>query len=173
MIELFDTVFISFYQVTGNPLGDYFIGTFILALLAVLVGQVTLVMVFRANRNHIEHLDSRLATLNRLTANAMAMGDKDSYRSINQEANDTYGHVFFNRFGLSAASLWPVFFALAWMQERFAHIAIPIPPLGFKANYFVVFVVFYIAASILFRRTKRHLVDFLKHPGESAPAIHS
>ena len=119
-------------------------------------------LVFRANRSHLEDLDNRFTTLNRLTANAMEMGDKQSYKSLNKEANDTYGHVFFNRFGLSAASLWPVFFALAWMQERFADIAIPIPLLGFKANYFVVFLLSYIAATILFRRTKRYLSSSFK-----------
>jgi hypothetical protein len=172
MLEFFDAIFISFYRTTGNPVGDYLIGTFLLALLSVLVGQTTLFLVFRANRSHIEGLDTRLATLNRLTASAMKMGDKQSYKSLNKEANDTYGHVFFNRFGLSAASLWPVFFALAWMQERFAPIAIPIPLLGLKANYFVVFLVSYIAATILFRRSKRYFSGVPKQPGESAEVLH-
>jgi hypothetical protein len=168
MLEWFDALFISFYQMTGYPLWDYFIGTFLLALLSVLVGQATLFLVFRANRSHIEGLDSRLENLNRLTASAMKLGDKRSYKFLNKEANDTYGHVFFNRFGLSAASLWPVFFALAWIQERFAHIVIPIPWLGLKANYFVVFLLAYIAATILFRRTKKYLSGMPKQPGESA-----
>jgi hypothetical protein len=172
MLEFFDTVLISFYQVTGNPLWDYFIGTFLLALLSVLVGQATLFLVFRANRSHIEGLDARMETLNRLTSSAMEMGDKSSYRSLNKEANDTYGHVFFNRFGLSAASLWPVFFALAWMQERFIDIAVPIPWLGLKANYFVVFLFSYIATTILFRRTKRYLGGALRQSRESAEVLH-
>jgi hypothetical protein len=171
MMELFDTILISFYQITGNPLWDYVIGTFSLALMTILVGQSTLFLVFRANRGHIEDLDSRLANLNRLTASAMEIGDKLSYKSLNKEANDTYGHVFFNRFGLSAASLWPVFFALAWMQERFVHIVVPIPLLDFKANYFVVFLVSYIAATILFRRTKRCLSGFPKQPGKCTTVL--
>ncbi len=173
MLELFDTVLISFYRITGNPLWDYFLGTFLLALLAVLVGQVTLFLVYRANRSHLEDLDNELANLNRLTASAMQMGDKQSYKSLNKEANDTYGHVFFNRFGLSAASLWPVFFALAWMQERFAPIAIPVPWISFKANYFVVFLLSYIAATILFRRTKRRLFGFSKESAEHALVPHT
>jgi hypothetical protein len=173
LLELFDTFLIRFYQITGNPLWDYFIGSFLLALLSVLVGQATPFLVFRANRRHIEHLDDRLATLIRLTASAMEMGDKQSYKSLNKEANDTYGHVFFNRFGLSAASLWPVLFALAWMQERFAHIAIPIPVIGFRANYFVVFLVSYLAATFLFRRTTRHLPGFCRQSGESVEALHT
>jgi hypothetical protein len=172
MLELFDTVLISFYRITGNPLGDYFIGTFLLAMLAVMVGQLTLFLVYRTNRSYLEDLDNELANLNRLTASAMEMGDRQNYKLLNKEANDTYGHVFFNRFGLSAASLWPVFFALAWMQERFAPITIPVPWLGFKANYFVVFLLSYIAATILFRRTKRHLVGF-SQPTEPTAVPHT
>jgi len=165
MAEIFDAIFISLYRLTGNPLWDYFIGTFLLALLSVLVGQGTAFLVLSANRNHLENLDSRFATLSRLTASAMEMGDMQSYKSLNKEANDAYGQVFFNRFGLSAASLWPVFFALAWMQEHFAHILIPIPFLDSKANYFVIFLGSYIMARIFFSRARRHFVD---HPGQSA-----
>jgi hypothetical protein len=68
--------------------------------------------------------------------------------------------VFFNRFGLSAASLWPAFFALDWMQRHFAEsgIAVPIYPTG--ANYVVVFLLCYILARIVFGRLKRHLPYF-------------
>lgn len=167
MIELVDSIFISLYRLTGNPLWDYFVGTFLLALLSVLVGQGTAGLVLSANRNHLANLDRRLDSLNRLTASAMEMGDKQSYKSLNKEANDAYGQVFFNRFGVSAASLWPVFFALAWMQEHFAHILIPFPFFTFKANYFVIFLVSYILARIFFSRTKKHLVDITRQPAES------
>ena len=167
MVELFDAILISLYRLTGDPLWDYFIGTFLLALLSVLVGQGTAFLVLNANRNHLENLDSRFATLNRLTASAMELGDKQSYKSLNKEANDAYGQVFFNRFGLSAASLWPVFFALEWMQEHFAHILIPIPFPNFKANYFIIFLGSYIMARIFFSRARRHFAVPHREPAES------
>ena len=85
----------------------------------------------------------------------MEMGDRKNYKAINKEASDSYGQLFFNRFGLSAATLWPTFFALAWMQERFARIVIPVPWLGFSANYFVVFLFSYLLARIVFGRGKK------------------
>jgi hypothetical protein len=173
MLELFDTILISLYRLTGNPLWDYFIGTFLLALLSVLVGQATAFMVLSANRNHLENLDGRFATLNRLTASAMEMGDKQSYKSLNKEANDAYGQVFFNRFGLSAASLWPVFFALAWMQEHFAQILIPIPFHNFNANYFVIFLGSYIMARIFFSRARRHFLDPHGQPAEPSTLLNA
>jgi hypothetical protein len=155
MLDVFDFLLISLYRLTGNPLWDYFVGTFLLAFLSILVGQGTLSLVYRANRKHLEHLAERTDKLNELSLNAMEMGDKKNYKVINKEASDSYGQLFFNRFGLSAASLWPAFFALAWVQERFAQILIPVPWLGFSVNYFVVFLISYLLAMIVFSRGKK------------------
>lgn len=157
MLELLDTLLISLYRLTGSPLRDYLIGTFLLALLAVAMGQVTLSLVYRVNRKHLDHLESRTEELARLSTSAMEMGDRKSYKVVNKEASDSYGQLFFNRFGLSAASLWPAFFALAWMQERFARIVLPVPWLGINANYFVVFLFAYLLARIVFGRTRKVL----------------
>jgi hypothetical protein len=98
--------------------------------------------------------------MKRLSEEALNLGDEKAYRAINKEGNDAFGHLFFNKFGLSAASLWPIFFALAWMQERFAEIALPIPWIGWEINYFFFFLLCYILARIFFGRIKRHLPYF-------------
>lgn len=157
MPETIDAILISLYRVTGDPVWDYFIGTFLLALLVVAVGQGTVTLVYRFNRRHLEHLETRTEELNRLTDSAMEMTDDRYYKAINKEASDSYGQLFFNRFGLSAASLWPAFFALAWIQERFIHVVIPVPGLHFSANYFVVFLLSYLLARIVFGRGRRLL----------------
>lgn len=166
MLDVIDTLLISLYRLTSSPLWDYLIGTFLLALLSVVVGQATLFLVYRFNRKHLDHLESRTEELNRLTTNAMEIGDRKNYKAVNKEAGDFYGQLFFNRFGLSAASLWPAFFALAWMQERFARIVIPVQWLGFDANYFVVFLFAYLLARIVFGRGKKVLRPLLsRRPG--------
>ena len=161
MLESLDAFLISLYQLTGSPLWDYLIGTFLLAFLTVIVGQITLSRVYRVNREHLEHLESRTEQLNRLSSDAMEVGDRKNYKAVNKEASDSYGQLFFNRFGLSAASLWPAFFALAWMQERFLQIVIPIPWLGLDANYFVVFLIAYLLARIVYGRARKVLVPLL------------
>ena len=159
-MQILDPILILFYRLTGHPLVDYYLGTFLLALLTVLVGELTISIVFRINKAHLDKLNARVEKMKRLSEEALNLGDEKAYRAINKEGNDEFGHLFFNKFGLSAASLWPIFFALAWMQERFAEIALPIPWIGWEINYFFFFLLCYILARIFFGRIKRHLPYF-------------
>lgn len=158
--SLLDRFLIIFYRATGNPVVDYFLGTLAVSLLAVIVGEFTISLVFRINKNHLDRLNSRLVDVHNLSLTALKLGDKENYRACNKEANDAFGQVFFNMFGLSAASLWPVFFVLAWMQERFAGITFPLPFTGLMANYVFTFLVCYILARIFFGKIKHRLPYF-------------
>jgi len=159
-MQILDPILILFYRLTGCPLVDYYLGTFLLALLTVLVGELTISIVFRINKAHLDKLNARVEKMKRLSEEALNLGDEKAYRAINKEGNDAFGHLFFNKFGLSAASLWPIFFALAWMQERFAEIGLPVPWIGWEINYFLFFLLCYILARIFFGGVKRHLPYF-------------
>lgn len=156
----FDEFFNLFYSLTGHEGLNYLLGTFVLALAAVIVGEFTLSLVFRFNRKHLDELNGRMSTMSQLSKDALNSGDLKNYHACNKQANDAYGRVFFNMFGLSAASLWPACFALAWMQERFIDLPLSISFTELKANYVVVFLVCYIGAKIFFGRVKRHLPYF-------------
>jgi hypothetical protein len=159
-MEIFDPVLITLYRLTGYPLADYFLGTFLLALLAVVVGELTISIVFKVNKAHLDRLNAKVEKMSHLSEEALRLGDEESYKAINKEGNDAFGHLFFNKFGLSAASLWPIFFALAWMQERFSEIGLPLPWIGWEINYFFFFLLCYILARIFFGRIKRKLPYF-------------
>ncbi len=159
-MEIFDPILITLYRLTGHPLMDYYLGTFLLALLTVLVGEFTISLVFKVNKAHLDRLNAKVEKMRHLSEEALRLGDEGSYKAINKEGNDAFGHLFFNKFGLSAASLWPIFFALAWMQERFAEIGLPLPWIGWEINYFFFFLMCYILARILFGRIKRKLPYF-------------
>jgi hypothetical protein len=159
-MEIFDYFLIHLYTVTGYPVADYFLGTFLLAFLTVLVGEFTISLVFRVNRSHLETLNARVEKMSRLSEQALELGTEKSYRAINKEGNEAFGQLFFNKFGLSAASLWPIFFALDWMQERFASISLPLPFWGWGINYVALFILCYIMARILFDRLKPKLPYF-------------
>jgi hypothetical protein len=135
-MDILDPVLTSLYRVTGFPLADYYPGTFLLAFLTVLVGEFTISIVFKVNKSHLERLNARVEKMHRLSGEALEMGDKEGYKAVNKEGNDAFGQLFFNKFGLSAASLWPIFLALAWMQERFSEIGLPLPWMGWEINYF-------------------------------------
>jgi hypothetical protein len=155
-----DPILITFYRLTGYPLADYYLGTFLLALLTVLVGELTISLVFRINKAHLDKLNADVEKMKHLSSEALAAGDQAGYKACNKEGNDAFGQLFFNKFGLSAASLWPIFFALAWMQERFAEIGLPLPWLGWEINYFFFFLLCYIPARIFFGGIKRKLPYF-------------
>ena len=159
-MQVLDPILITLYRLTGYPLVDYFLGTFLLALLTVLVGELTISVVFRINKAHLDKLNARVEKMQRLSSDALAEGNQAGYKACNKEGNDAFGQLFFNKFGLSAASLWPIFFALAWMQERFAEIGLPLPWIGWEINYFFFFLLCYILARIFFGRIKRYLPYF-------------
>jgi len=159
-MQVLDTILITFYRLTGYPLVDYYVGTFLLALLTVVVGELTISLVFQINKAHLDKLNARVEKMKRLSSEALAEGDQAGYKACNKEGNDAFGQLFFNKFGLSAASLWPIFFALAWMQERFAEISLPLPWIGWEINYFFFFLLCYIPARIFFGGIKRKLPYF-------------
>jgi hypothetical protein len=159
-MEWLDIFLIHLYRLTGYPLADYFLGTLLLSFLTVIVGEWTISIVFRVNRRHLAALDDRVDTMNRLSAQALGQGDEKSYQAINKEGNEAFGQLFFNKFGLSAAALWPICFALAWMQTRFADISLPLPFFGFGINYVAIFILCFIIARILFNRIKSKLPYF-------------
>jgi hypothetical protein len=155
-----DPYILALYDLTGVQAADGLIGTFLLCLAVVVVGEFTISLVFKVNRRHLDRLNDNLAKFSELSQEALRRGDEASYTALNKQANDAYGHVFFNKFGLSAASMWPIFFALDWMQPHFAEIGIPVPFYTAGVNYVVVFLICYILARMVFGRLKRHLPYF-------------
>lgn len=159
-MEALDPILIHLYRLTGFPLADYYLGTFLLAFLTVLVGEFTISIVFKVNKAHLDRLNAKVEKMSHLSEEALRLGDEASYKAVNKEGNDAFGHLFFNKFGLSAASLWPIFFALAWMQDRFSEIGLPIPGTGWEINYVAFFLLCYIPARMLFGRVKPWLPYF-------------
>lgn len=156
----FDPYLLALYRLTGVDILDGFIGTFLVALIAAVVGEFTISIVFLINRRHLDRLNDDLKKYSDLSQEAQRRGDHVSYKALNKQANDAYGQVFFNKFGLSAAALWPVFFALDWMQPHFSENGVPVPFFPGGANYVAVFLVCYILARIAFGRIKPHLPYF-------------
>lgn len=176
MQHYLDPYILPFYQLTGLPSLDGIIGTFALSLMVVVIGEFTISLVFLVNRGHLDKLNRKLKDFSDLSQKALQAGDQISYKALNRQANDAYGHVFFNQFGLSAAALWPAFFALDWMQSHFMETGVAVPVYPFRANYVLVFLCCYILARIVFGRLKRHLPYFrsqyrmLQSYGNEGPA---
>jgi hypothetical protein len=61
---------------------------------------------------------------------------------------------------VSMAKLWPVPFALAWMQYRFLDVGLPIPGTHWSLGYIGIFIIIYGLAYFLTRQIVRRLPFF-------------
>jgi hypothetical protein len=152
-----DSLVIRLYRFTGDAFVDFFIGTFILAFIAVIVGELTAYAVFFINRGYIEGLKTESDHYNDLTEKALKAGNKPAYQSINKLANDAFGKRFFMQAALSAAYLWPAPFILVWMDYRFSEVEFPIVFTDYSVTHVCPFVLMFITARILFKQIKLRL----------------
>jgi hypothetical protein len=152
-----DLILISPYRWSGNPVAGFFLGTLILSLWCVLVGKVSGGVVSMMNRSHMESLERETVTMHNLSLKAILFKDKASYTACNKEANEAFGRYFFAQLAAGAATLWPVPFALAWMETRFSEVTFPLPyPLSLitpAVGLLAIFLLWY----VLLRMLLKHL----------------
>lgn len=160
----FDSFFIWFYRISDVPIFGYFFGTAVLALLCVVSGQFTLSIAWLINRKFLEKDNREMVRMHNLSLRALAVKDKAAYTACNKGANDAFGKFFFSQMALGISSLWPVPFALGWMQTRFFNIdfLLPfnIPLIGNAVGYTFTFFPVYILTYILFGKIKNKLPYF-------------
>ncbi len=139
---------------------EYMASCFLAAFFSVIVGEITISLAYRINRRYLRSLHHEVQEYQELSEQASAMADPETYRMINREGNDAFGRLFFQKIALSAASLWPIFFALQWLQDRYGSQPVLIPGTSWEANYVVSFLICYVVARILFGRLKKKIPCF-------------
>jgi hypothetical protein len=165
LIIYIDPCLIFFFRLTGVALLDFFIGVFVLAMGCVVIGEVTLSLALRYNRDHIDGLQKEILHRESLSIQAYQMSDRPGYSALNKAANDAWGKHFFTMAAYSAGMLWPVPFAMAWMNTRFQAVTFPLPlPLswifGETIQYPFIFILVYILCRILFKYSRPWLPYF-------------
>lgn len=135
---------------------------FLAASISVILGEVTISLAYRINRKYLRDLNKEVQEYQRLSEEASVVADSETYRMINREGNEAFGKLFFQKIALSAASLWPIFFALQWLQEKFHSQEPLIPGTTWEANYFFAFLVCYVGARILFGKLKNRIPYFCR-----------
>ncbi|WP_373501182.1 hypothetical protein [Desulfococcus sp.] len=163
--EAVDPFLIWFYRITGVPIIDYFIGTFILSFLTVVIGEVCVSLAVKFNRSHIDGMKVEVTRKEKLSISAYESGDQQSYQALNKEATDTWGKHFFMMAAYSCGILCPIPFALGWMQTRFQDVEFTVgfplsllgmETVGFQFSFFPI----YIACRILFKYLRPWLPYF-------------
>lgn len=164
MLTTLDPYLIVFYRLTGDAMLNFLLGTFILSMIAVVLGEFTLSLALRFNRRHIRQMEAELEKQHQLSMTALQLSDQTSYKACNKQANEMFGKYFFSMIAHSTALLWPVPFALAWMQIRFSGIlfplAYPVSLIWGSTQYFTIFLVLYVLARIVFKHLRPHLPYF-------------
>jgi hypothetical protein len=152
-----DPYLIWFYRLPGNSYAGFFLGTLVLAVICLIIGEATYLMATRLVGRRMESHATEALKYQNLSIDAAKAGDKPSYQAANKMANDAFGLSFFSLMALSMARLWPIPFALAWMQHRFLGVEFPLPFIGFSLGFVGIFIILYVAVYLLHGRVRKKL----------------
>lgn len=164
-----DPYLIRFYRLTGYVLLDFYLGTFVLALHALALGELSLWLARRLVGSYLEETAARAKHYHDLSIEALKAGDKAAYEAANKLANEAFSKSFFQQLALSGAFFWPAPVALAWMQYRFLGVEIPLPGTDFSVGFIGAFILCYIPAYFLWKRLLRGAIERLKSEEVPAP----
>ena len=161
-----DPVLIAPYRFFDDPILGWWAGTLVLAFWAVLIGELTVAVVFRINRKPVSRQWEETAYYHEQSLKAKQAGDEATYAGINTLANEAYGKSFFLFIAMGMASIWPAFFAAAWLNLRFSELAFFLPKWlgGLELSFLAPFVLLYLAVRILFSKIKRAIPFFQPPP---------
>ncbi len=159
-----DAFLIYFFRLADNPMLGYLSGIAVLALGCVILGELSMGVAYRWNHVFLARDSRSLVRMQNGSLRALQARDKEGYQALNREANDAFSKLFFTQVALAAASLWPLPFAMHWLQARFGEVvfALPItlPQVGDSVGYAFTFIPMYILVRILFGHVKGRLPFF-------------
>lgn len=160
-----DSFLIIFYRLTGYALLDYIIGTFVLGFFCVVLGEICVSLALKFNRRYNDEMSAEMDAKEKMAIQAYEAGNKEGYKALNKAATDAWGKRFFTMVAYSAGILWPIPFALGWMQLRFEAVGFPLAfPLslifGKTVGYTFTFIPLYIFCRIVFKYLRPWLPYF-------------
>lgn len=139
-----------------SPEAAFFLGTFLLAAQAALLGLLTIRLGVRMHARRLKELRDDMTRYHQLGERALQEQGKETFKAVNRQAHEAFGYYFSLNGALWLASLWPVPPLLAWMQLRFleASPALPfsLPLFGAQPGYVFWFILCYIPARLLLGR---------------------
>ncbi len=157
ILKTIDPVLIGPYRVFENPMVGWWVGTGVVAFWSALIGELTLATAYFVNRAAVsKNLDDTLY-YHEQSFKAKQAGDEKAYKGINKLANESYGKSFFLLMAMGMASLWPAFFAAAWLDKRFGDLEFTLPTWigGFQLSFIAPFIIYYVLMRVAFGRVKK------------------
>jgi len=161
LLLLLDPWLIAPFRLPASATAGFFLGTVVLCLYCVLLGDAAYLGVLALNRKHMAKFKTEMEHHNEMAETALKMGDKASYKAVNTQALDAFGHSFSLGAAIFTSSLLPLPFALAWMHLRFAQAApalpVDLPLVAHEPGYLFYFVLLYILVRMTYGKLMRHL----------------
>ncbi|CCO25115.1 hypothetical protein [Maridesulfovibrio hydrothermalis] len=153
-----DTMLITPYRIGLPAAAAFWMGTALIAFWCTIAGELSMAVIYIWNREYYTDLNRKMTRMHNISVAAIRHKKKDTFKSANKWANEYFGKVFFSHAALFAVSLWPVPFALAWLQERFTGIDIhTIPYTEFGLGYPFVFILSYILVRYGFSKVRQFI----------------
>ncbi len=159
---IIDNLLIAPYRFGLPTTAAFWFGTAVMAFWCTLAGELSMTLVYLWNREYYTDLNRKMTRMHNISVEAVRHKEKETFKSANKWANEYFGKVFFSHAALFAVSLWPVPFALAWLQTRFTGIDIhSVPFTEFSLGYPFVFILSYIIVRYGFSKV-RSFIPVLK-----------
>jgi hypothetical protein len=159
-----DPFLIWAFRLAEDPWAGFFIGSIVLNLMCVVLGDATSILARRLNRKVYGRYHDEMVRHHNLSVRALRHSDKEAYKAVNKQAHEAFGKYFFSQAGAFTLSIWPLPFALAWMEQRFGGIALTlpfaVPGVGQDVLYPFFFIPIYIAVRILYGKVMRRLTFY-------------
>ena len=149
-----DPWFIAPFRLLSSPAAGYLLGVVILALQCIIIGDLSATLVTWFNRQYIRKIQGEMTRHHDLAEMALMQGDKESYKAVNRQALDAFGHSFSLGAAIFCVSIWPMPYALAWLNLRFAdaplELPVSLPLVGNELGYFPSFLLLYIVVRMVY-----------------------
>jgi hypothetical protein len=152
------------FRLVDGPWAGFLLGSLLLNLACVVLGDITSILARRLNRKVYGAYHDEMVRHHNLSVKALQNANKDAYKAVNKQANDAFGKYFFSQAGAFTLSIWPLPFALAWMEMRFGGIPLDlpfaIPGVGQSVFYQFFFIPIYIAVRISYGKLMRRVTAY-------------
>ena len=166
ILLLADPWFITPFRALSSPTAGYLLGVVILALQCIILGDLSATLVTFFNRKYIKKIQGEMDHHHNLSEKALMQGDKESYKAVNRQALDAFGYSFSFGAAIFCVSIWPMPFALAWLNLRFAEapieLSFSLPLLGSTVHYFPSFLLLYIATRMVYSIAMKHWTWYIE-----------
>ncbi|WP_419779227.1 hypothetical protein [Maridesulfovibrio sp.] len=158
LYPIIDSILIAPYRIGLPALAAFWFGTAVMSLWCTLGGEISMALIYVWNREYYTDLNRKMTRMHNISVEAVRHKEKATFKSANKWANEYFGKVFFSHAALFAVSLWPVPFAMGWMQSRFTGIDIhTVPFTKFSLGYSFVFILSYIIVRYSFSKIRSYI----------------